>query len=147
MLNVAPVPEQHQVGLDEQIIHLLRRAHQRASAMFVSETGDEQITPAQFFALSRLAEFGPLSQNRLGRLAAMDPATIQGVIRRLAERGMIERTNDPTDRRRMVVRLTPKGEALLGRLKWAAASVNAAVLRPLSQAERDQFVSLLKRLV
>lgn len=147
MLNLAPVPEPVQVGLDDQIIHLLRRAHQRASAMFVSETGDEQITPAQFFALSRLAEFGPLSQNRLGRLAAMDPATIQGVIRRLAERGLIERTSDPTDRRRMVVRLTPKGEALLGRIKWTASSVNAAVLRPLSQAEREQFVSLLKRLV
>src|SRR3546814_4425941 len=49
--------------------------------------------------MARLHEMGKLSQNRLGRLAAMDPATIQGVIRRLHERGFIERLADPTDRR------------------------------------------------
>ena len=146
-MNLAPVPKTVQVGLDQQAIHLLRRAHQRAAALFTNEVQSEQLTPAQYFALSRLAELGPLSQNRLGRLAAMDPATIQGVIRRLADRGLIERTPDTTDRRRTLVTLTEKGEALLDRITWAALNVNESLMRPLSPAERELFLSLLKRLV
>ena len=64
------------VQLDEQTGHLIRRAHQRASSILLSEMEDEQLTPAQSFALSRLYERGKLSQNHLGRLAAMDPEAL-----------------------------------------------------------------------
>ncbi len=75
--------------LEAQVGHLLRRAHQRASATFLKHIGDPQITPTQFAALVKLADEGELGQNHLGRLTAMDPATIQGVIRRLKARALI----------------------------------------------------------
>ena len=146
-MNFASANEPNVIGLDDQLIHLLRRAHQRASAIFTSAVGEQQLTPAQFFAMARLSELGPLSQNRLGRLAAMDPATIQGVIRRLGQRGIIERSNDPGDKRRTVVRLTPQGEEILEKVRCAALNVNESLLKPLSQQEREQFITLLKRLI
>jgi DNA-binding MarR family transcriptional regulator len=133
--------------LDESIGHLIRRAHQRASATFMTILADHQFTPTQFFALARLRERGRLSQNRLGRLTAMDPATIQGVTRRLFERGYIERTPDPTDRRRMVLELTPEGHSLADRLLNGIAAVNGQILAPLAPDEQEQFRSLLKRIV
>jgi MarR family transcriptional regulator, lower aerobic nicotinate degradation pathway regulator len=133
--------------LDEQVAHLLRRAHQRASALFLSVLTDAQLTPTQFFAMARLHEMGKLSQNRLGRLAAMDPATIQGVIRRLHERGFIERLADPTDRRRMVLSLSPSGQETVVRLLKDANRIGDEILAPLSDDEQDVFLRLLKRLV
>ena len=133
--------------LDEQVAHLLRRAHQRASALFLTVLGDAQLTPTQFFAMARLHEMGKLSQNRLGRLAAMDPATIQGVMRRLHERGFIERLADPRDRRRMVLSLSPLGRETVVRLLKDANRVGDEIVAPLTPQERDVFVSLLKRLV
>ncbi|MEX0759287.1 MAG: MarR family transcriptional regulator [Tistlia sp.] len=135
------------VGLDDQAAHLLRRAHQRASAIYLGLLSEHQLTPAQYFAMARLHERGELSQNRLGRLAAMDPATIQGVMRRLGERGYIERTPDASDRRRMVLRLTRDGRSLIGRLLAESERVNEAVLEPLDEAQRAVFLSLLRRLV
>ena len=83
--------------LEQQIGHLLRRAHQRATAIFLAELGDaHQLTPTQFAALVKLYDLGQQSQNELGRLTAMDPATVQGVIRRLAARRLLERSADPT---------------------------------------------------
>ncbi|WP_421709028.1 MarR family winged helix-turn-helix transcriptional regulator [Algihabitans sp.] len=134
------------LNLDEQVAHLLRRAHQRASSLFLSVLGEHQLTPTQFFAMARLHERGQLSQNRLGRLAAMDPATIQGVIRRLEERGYIQRTPDANDRRRMVLRLTSSGSSLVDQLLDHADGVSEAILEPLETSERDLFVDLLKRL-
>jgi len=50
--------------------------------------GALELTPTQFAALARLRELGDTTQNQLGRLTAMDPATIQGVIQRLLLREM-----------------------------------------------------------
>jgi DNA-binding MarR family transcriptional regulator len=133
--------------LDEQVAHLLRRAHQRASALFLTVLGEAQLTPTQFFAMARLHEMGKLSQNRLGRLAAMDPATIQGVIRRLHERGFIERLADPTDRRRMVLSLSPLGQQTVVRLLADANRVGDEILAPLPAEEKSVFFRLLKKLV
>jgi DNA-binding MarR family transcriptional regulator len=140
------IPEAEGFVLDEQVAHLLRRAHQRASALFLTVLTDAQLTPTQFFAMARLHEMGKLSQNRLGRLAAMDPATIQGVIRRLHERGFIERLADPTDRRRMVLSLSPLGQDTVVRLLKDANRVGEEILAPLHPEEQTDFHSLLKRL-
>jgi MarR family transcriptional regulator, lower aerobic nicotinate degradation pathway regulator len=141
------LPEAERFVLDDQVAHLLRRAHQRASALFLSALAEAQLTPTQFFAMARLHERGKLSQNRLGRLAAMDPATIQGVIRRLHERGLIERLADPNDRRRMVLSLSPQGQEIVVGLLSGANRVGREILTPLSPEERATFVDLLKRLV
>ena len=61
------------------------------------------LTPTQFAALSKTVALGKVTQNHLGRLVAMDPATIQGVVRRLTARGLLVRTRDPMDRRTAVL--------------------------------------------
>ena len=68
--------------LDDQAGYLLRLASQRHAAIFQSLTL-EGLTPTQFSALIRISEQGQCSQNHLGRLAAMDVATIKGVADRL----------------------------------------------------------------
>ena len=132
--------------LEDQIGHLLRRAHQRATAIFTAELGDAfQITPTQYAALVKLHDLGEQSQNQLGRLTAMDRATIQGVIRRLEQRKLIERSGDPGDRRRSSLRLTPAGEALVTAMIPSGIRVSAVTLDPFSAAERQAFLALLRK--
>ena len=74
----------------------LGRPHRRrAGAAADVEHG---LTGPQFAALLRLSEAGRATQNQLGRLAAMDYATVQGVVRRLAARGLLRAAEDPLDR-------------------------------------------------
>jgi MarR family transcriptional regulator, lower aerobic nicotinate degradation pathway regulator len=133
--------------LERQIGHLLRRAHQRATAIFLAELGQAHgLTPTQFAALVKLRDLGEQSQNELGRRTAMDPATIQGVIRRLAARRLIERSGDPGDRRRTTLRLAKRGLALVARTIPLGVRVSAKTLDPLSAKERERFLRLLQRL-
>ena len=83
--------------LERQAGHLLRRARQRHSTIFQENIGDPQLTPLQFAALVKLRDLDEVSQNHLGRLTAMDAATMQGVIKRLGLRGLIVRRPDPKD--------------------------------------------------
>jgi DNA-binding MarR family transcriptional regulator len=132
--------------VEEQIGHLLRKAHQRASSIFQNQFAHVQLTPTQFAALAKLKDEGELSQNHLGRLTAMDPATIQGVIRRLIDRDLILTRADETDKRRMLLRLAPEGEALITRLIGKARQVTEQTLSPLSAEERATIITLLSKL-
>ena len=133
--------------IEDQVGHLLRRAHQRATAIFLAELGERfAVTPTQYAALVKLHDLGEQSQNQLGRLTAMDPATIQGVIRRLEERRLIERSGDPGDKRRTNLRLSAAGEALVVAMIPGGVAVTGATLAPLDAEERRLFLALLRRL-
>ncbi len=132
--------------VERQIGHLLRRAHQRASAIFQETLADPNLTPTQFAALMRLCDDGAMSQNHLGRLTAMDPATIQGVMRRLEERGLVQRAPDPKDRRRTILSPTEEGRELAKKLIPSAKAVSARTLSPLTPDEQKTLTELLDRL-
>jgi DNA-binding MarR family transcriptional regulator len=133
-------------GLESQIGHLLRRAHQRHTAFFEKGLGDLDLTTTQFAALVKIGDRGEVSQNLLGRLTAMDPATIQGVIQRLMGRGLIERRPDPADKRATLLRLTDDGLALMREAVKRARSVSEATLAPVQGAERETLLALLRKL-
>lgn len=132
--------------LEDQVGHLLRRAHQRHTAIFQQGFADLQLTPTQFAALAKIRDLGKVSQNQLGRLTAMDPATIQGVIQRLEARKLIDRQPDPDDRRCTILSLSGAGQALIAEAIQRGRSVTEATLTPLSPSERQAFLALLKKL-
>jgi len=132
--------------LEDQIGHILRRAHQRASSIFNAEFSELELTPTQFAALAKIGDEGEASQNHIGRLTAMDPATVQGVIGRLEKRGLIASKPDPDDRRRTLWRLTDEGADLLARAVPAGIRVTASTLKPLSRSQRQNLLNLLERL-
>lgn len=145
-LKAAIQPDVAEFVLDEQPSHLLRRAHQRAAALFQSDLGPGTFTPPQFAALAKLHERGVVSQNSLGRMIAMDAATMQGVVGRLADRGMIDRAPDPHDRRRVRLSLTGEGRRAVAQALHRAACVEREVLSPLNARERQTLLRLLKRI-
>jgi DNA-binding MarR family transcriptional regulator len=132
--------------LDEQVGFILRRAHQRASAIFARHFKDANLSPVQFSALAKIQEQGHISQNHLGRLIYMDPATTMGVVNRLAARDLVRRMNDSSDRRRTLLSITSMGLKTLEECEDMGFRVTAETLEPLNEAERTIFLELLARL-
>lgn len=132
--------------VEDQVGFLLRRANQRHTAIFADGMAQADLTPTQFTALVKVVELGQVTQNLLGRLAAMDPATIQGVVRRLIDRDLVSRTADPLDRRTIVLAPTPPGVALAAQAVAAATRITETTLDPLTPEERAQLLALLRKL-
>jgi len=131
--------------LEEQVGFVLRLAAQRHAAIFQAQSL-MKLTPTQFSALIRIAEEGECSQNRLGRLTAMDAATIKGVIDRLREKALVALKRDSGDKRRMMIALTPKAAAMIPQLHAAGHAITGATLAPLSAKERARLLKLLKKI-
>jgi MarR family transcriptional regulator, lower aerobic nicotinate degradation pathway regulator len=132
--------------VENHIGFLLRRAHQRHVALFTAGMAHVELTPTQFTALLKAVELGRITQNHLGRLAAMDPATIQGVVRRLIARGLMRRGPDKMDRRTAVLEPTDAGVALITNVVACARQSHEAALAPLSPEERVHVLALLRRM-
>jgi DNA-binding MarR family transcriptional regulator len=131
--------------LEEQIGFILRQVWQRHAAIFTAGIG-ANLTPTQWAALAKLAETGPCSQNQLGRLTAMDVATIKGVIDRLTARGLTETSADPQDGRRLKVSLTRNGRELAEKVASNALAITRETLAPLDASEREMLTALLSKL-
>jgi len=131
--------------LDEQIGFILRQVWQRHATIFARDIGIN-LTPTQWAALAKLTETGPCSQNQLGRLTAMDVATIKGVIDRLTARGLTETSSDPEDGRRLLVSLTRAGQQMAEKVAPNALAISKETLAPLDAREREMLVALLNKL-
>lgn len=131
--------------LDDQVGYLLRLANQRHTAIFQNQMISD-LTPTQFAAMARLAQHGKCSQNQLGRYAAMDIATIKGVVDRLRQKGLVRTEPSQEDKRRSLVSLTERGRDQMRELFDAGQSVTEETLAPLDHTERQTFVRLLRKL-
>jgi DNA-binding MarR family transcriptional regulator len=143
----AQSPVSRPYKIEEQVGYLLRRSHQRASAIFQVTIGDPNITPTQYSSLVKLHEYTELSQNHLGRLVGMDKATMQGVVRRLKERRLVDSRPHPGDARRTLLSLTTEGHKLVTRLMINGPAVSRETLKPLTAQEQRQLLDLLSRII
>ena len=132
--------------LEEQVGFLLRCAHQSATEDFNAVMGRFAITPTQFAALAKLDDLGSVSQNQLGRLTRMDPATISGVVGRLIARGLVCQSPHAHDARLVLLALTPSGRTVVREMKAIAAQVSRRTLGRLSPAEADALLLALAKI-
>ncbi|WP_368648083.1 MarR family transcriptional regulator [Castellaniella ginsengisoli] len=125
---------------------LIRRAQQHHAAEWarlVSTT----ITSVQFAALAVLAGTPGASQRELGDALEIDRSTVADLAARLERHDLVAREQDPADRRRYVLRLTPVGQRELTRLRPLADAVEQSMTQRLSKAEVDELRRLLHALL
>lgn len=135
------------VDLEELPGHHIRRLQQIAVAIFLQETETTGITPVQYAALQTVANTPGLDQRTLARSIGFDTSTIAGVIDRLEGRGLMQRNASPEDRRVRLLTLTDEGQRLLATVLPGMQRAQARMLAPLPEAERAEFMRMLRTLV
>lgn len=93
-------------------------------------------------ALSYLAVHGERGQNELAADLGITSGAATALVDRLERRGVAERLGHPSDRRRVVVRLTEEGRSILA----ASRVVLAASLRSLPDDELPTLAKALARI-
>jgi DNA-binding MarR family transcriptional regulator len=102
---------------------------------------------SDFAVLAALEELGALSQAEIGRSLGLDRANVNRIVTRLEREGLLERTPDPHDGRRLALTATADGVAHLADLERRAARVQDELLTALDADEREQLRRLLDRVL
>ncbi|MFE2266422.1 MarR family winged helix-turn-helix transcriptional regulator [Streptomyces griseosporeus] len=96
--------------------------------------------------LTLLGRYGDMRMSKLADLLAVDMSVTSRHVAHVAERGWIERSPDPADKRSRIVRLTPEGERKLDEMSRETTRLLAERLADWSDEEVAQLTRLMTRL-
>ena len=106
------------------------------------------MTPAQTHVLLHLHQSGgQLPQRELLDSLKVKPSTVNGILDRMEEKGLVERTVSGTDARQRLVALTLAGRKREEQVKQAFLAAEALIVRGLTKEETDTLRSLLERVI
>lgn len=100
-----------------------------------------------FSVLRVLQLSGALSPSELAEVTLRSTGGMTQIVDRLVTAGLVGRTPDPSDRRRVVVGLTPKGRRVVDKAQATYARERAGVLGPLSDRELAEVDRAVRRLL
>jgi len=126
--------------LEGGIGFLLRLLEAKYDALYQSVTKQTDITPRQFGVLMALLQEGPMAAAALADRICCDRNTLSEMLKRMAERKLISKKNNPDDRRSIQVQITVKGKNALMAVVPAAARLQELMLAPLSPDDRAHFL-------
>jgi DNA-binding MarR family transcriptional regulator len=121
------------------VVHGLERTSKRMS-------GDIGVTGPQRLVLRVVGLFPGLSAGDLATVLHVHPSTLTGVLQRLVGQRLLARADDPGDRRRAVLRLTPRGARANGVRRGTVEAAIAAALDGVSARDRAATRRVLERL-
>jgi DNA-binding MarR family transcriptional regulator len=133
--------------LDHSAMHLLHRAGQCATDIFLAEAHISGLTPRQFAVLATIAEEEGLTQTELVERTGIDRSTLADIVARLLGRGLIQRRRAKEDARAYAIKLTAAGAKALRDAEPGAASADTRLLAPLPPAKRQDFLEYLNTIV
>lgn len=125
----------------------LARAFERGTARNFRRHG---VDPAEFDLLATLRRAGEpyrMSAGALGRALMITSGSVTNRVDGLEDRGLIRRTDDPGDRRGVLVELTPKGLRVVDAALEHHVEAERGLLEGLTAAQRAQLADLLRRLL
>ena len=124
----------------------LDRVHSLMSRQLQNKMTDYDVTRPQYSVLRLLLESGPQTANALSSSMGVTPGNLTGVIDRLEAGGYLARQRDATDRRCIVLTLTPAGQnkarAIIPGIRGTVANFFAA----LNETQLADFLSNLRAL-
>jgi len=119
-----------------EVAHLMR-------TLFDQRARTRGMTRAQWVILKRLDRTPGLSQNELASILEVEPITVGRLIDRLEARGLVERRDDPKDRRVHRLHLTPKSKPILQEIGAAIAELSAIATAGIDETTLHTVVAAL----
>ena len=106
------------------------------------------VTPAQTHVLLYLQQHGGrVPQHELAEFLRVKPSTVNGVLDRMEEKGLVRRSVSGSDARRRLITLTEKGAEQQALFQQSFLDVEAAMVRGFTQEERETLCALLDRVI
>jgi len=124
---------------------VLARCHRALSQIAERSIKDTGLGLTDFAALEALLHKGPLTITDIQSKVPLALGSMTAAVDRLEKKGLILRTPSPEDRRAKVLKLSPKGRAVVAGAFSRHAADLETVMAVLDQRERRQLHDLLKK--
>src|SRR6476659_10700788 len=95
--------------LEQQICYAMYTTVRAFDAVYCELLAEHGLSYPQYIALMTVGEHGPVTVGRLGELMHLDSGTLSPLLKRMEAAGLVGRSRDPDDERRVLVSVTQTG--------------------------------------
>lgn len=145
--NVTTSPDPSVARLLALFPELMSLVHRDIAGETLAIMHESGLTMPQVVALHILRHAGALPISRLGELLCLSTSATSHLVDRLVEHALVDRSEDPTDRRQKRIVLAPPGEALLDQLNASRAAEYTVALDRLDPALRQSLLALVEEVI
>ncbi|MHB8076465.1 MarR family winged helix-turn-helix transcriptional regulator [Desulfosporosinus fructosivorans] len=128
------------------VCYKLSRVMRRVHRYYESSFSQYGITPAQFYVLSAVWENDGLKFKDLAKSLDMDGSTLTSILDRLERQDMLERRDDPDDKRSLLVFLKEKAKLSIVEITCLAEKLNQEIKERFSDEDFATFEKVLEKL-
>lgn len=148
---VNAVQEAADQPLDQEVLlglvgYNCRRAYLSIMPLFHERMSEYDLRAVDFSVLSLLHANPNITQKRLSNAINVSPPNLAILLDRLEGRGLLLRQRNPLDKRSQTLILTPSGERMARQAEVAVTRLEAEATAALTNAERQQLLSLLQKI-
>ena len=104
------------------------------------------ISHSQLCVIMMLVHNGPSRSSDIGKELKVAPPTATGIIGRLEKAGYVQRVSDKSDRRAVIVDLTPQGRKLSLTLRGTVVNRWTQILSKIPRDDADKYLEILKKI-
>ena len=97
------------LSLEQQICYAMHTTVRAFDGVYRELLAEHGLSYPQYIALMTVGEHGPLTVGTLGELMHLDSGTLSPLLKRMEAAGLVARTRDPEDERRVLVSVTATG--------------------------------------
>lgn len=133
-------------GGGSAVAFLLTQVGAHAAGEFAKRLATLDITPPHAGILRALSVREGMSQQALCQLLTVMPSRLVVLLDELEKRKLVERRDDPEDRRSYALYLTDAGREMMESLAQIGREHNNAICATLTAAERATLAELLQRI-
>ena len=133
---------------EEELRYLILAAQREGARTLSDLLAPLGATPAQAEALRCLKDARvPLTLHALGGRLVCEGGSPSRLVSTLVDRGWVERTENPANRREVLLRLTAEGEALELKVRMLETSIYSWIGETLSAADQQLVITALRQLI
>lgn len=104
------------------------------------------LSVAQCYTLDAIGSQGPLTLNDVAEALYITASTASRAVDDLVRKGLVERCQDPADRRAVCLSLTPQGQALFEALRHHLVQRQLSILQQIDPDSRRDVLAALQKL-
>jgi len=133
--------------MKDQLAYLIASLNKQLEADLAERLRPGGVLVEQFRILEVLNAREPRAMGELAAEALIETPTLTKVIDKMTSEGLVYRTADASDRRRVLVLATAEGKALFRRLRGAPQAQERRIAEALAGEKAEELKNLLRELL
>ncbi|MBU0533723.1 MAG: MarR family transcriptional regulator [Candidatus Omnitrophica bacterium] len=130
----------------EKIAESISRLQRKMRAKLSNELSQGEITIPQYHILEHLNDKGETTMHEVADYLFVTPPAVTGLVDKLVKMQLVQRDFSSSDRRIIIVSLTPKGKTVILKIKNQSNELFFSIFKGFSAQDRKNFLEVTQKM-